>query len=298
MKLKLRFFIIVNVLIGAVGVICILAGLLVGGKVALPLLEAVGTGLLAAAAVNILDRTLSLEPPPETKQRVEVVAESRVDIPAEIVKLKDEARKVDLVAVSLNHFTKELVTDRSRTMITRLLKHNLQLRIFLVHPASKYLQQRAFEDHLELKRLVEDQQEIIRRCAEFCGQLEAEYEALCKAGTIDEHLVGSLQIYLLDCCPYLTIYRVDDAIFWGLYTANTNGVNMPLFKTSMKDDPLLYNQLREHIHAFMGHEDRYPMLVHMPEMKKPVLNKKVLQQALATGGEAAPATGLAAPNPG
>ena len=87
MKLKLSFFIMVNLFIAALRVICILVGLLLGGRVLLPLLEAVGTGLLAAAGVNLLDRSLSLEAP-DSRQRVQVVAETRTNLPDEIVDLK------------------------------------------------------------------------------------------------------------------------------------------------------------------------------------------------------------------
>lgn len=280
MRLNLKYFIAVNVILCLVGIISVLIGILGKDGTASPIWDAVGTGLLAAGAVNILDRSLTLEAPGAPKERIEVVSEKRVMIPGPIIDLKYNARKVDLIGVSLNHFLKELVNDPRQSLITRLLRHNLQLRLFFVHPASKYLEQRAFEDNLDLARLIEGQQEAVRLCTEFYRQLKGEYDRLLKNGELDEHLVGSLQIILLDCCPYTTIYRVDEEIYWGLYTSATSGVNLPLFKTSMSQDPTLFRQMHEHIHAFMGHEDKYPKLVHMPEMKKPVLNKRVLQSAL------------------
>jgi hypothetical protein len=243
-------------------------------------LEAVGIGLLAASAVNILDRAVTLEPPPVPIQRIEVISERRIIIPDPISELKYKAKKVDLIGVSLNHFLKELVNDSRQTIITRLLKHNLQLRIFFVHPASKYLEQRAFEDNQDLCKLVERQKEAVELCVEFHKQLQEAYESLSKAGKLDSHLTGSLQVILLDCCPYITIYRVDEEIFWGLYTSGTSGVNLPLFKTSMNSDPTFYNHLHEHIHAFLGHEDRFPKLVNMPELGKPTLAKKLAKDAL------------------
>lgn len=280
MKLQKSYFIIWNLFIGAIGIICIFIGVTFGGSLGRPFWESVGIGLLAACLVNLLDRVLILEPPPVPIQRIEVVSEKRVNLPESIIGLKYNARKVDIVGVSLNHFLKELVNDPKQILITRLLKYNLQLRIFFIHPASKYLKQRAFEDNQDIVRLIETQKEAVELCAEFYKQLQKVYDALSQTGMLDEHLIGSLQIILLDCCPYVTIYRVDDEIYWGLYTAGASGVNLPLFKTSMNLDPAFYSQLHEHIHSFMVHEDIYPKLVHMPEMKKPALNRKVLQDAL------------------
>ncbi len=276
MRLKLPFFIIVNVLIAAIGVICTQQGVISTDATAKPLLQSIGIGLLAAAAVNILDHVLTLEPPVQPVQRIEVVAEKRTVIPESISELKYSAKKVDMIGVSLNHFLDELAHDSRQTLITRLLKHNLQLRIFLVDPSSKYLQQRAVEDNQDPCVLVERQKAAVRHCMEFYDQLLEAYEALGKAEKLNKHLTGSLKIFLLDCCPYLTIYRVDDEMYWGLYTSSGNGVNLPLFKTSMKSDPSLYNQLHEHIHAFMTQ----PKLVNMPEMERPALSRSVADHAL------------------
>jgi hypothetical protein len=280
MKPNLRYFIVVNMFIGAVGVICILIGINVGGAIVRPILEATGIGLLAASAVNILDRALTLEPPPPPIQRIEIIAEKRSAIPEQIMDLKYKAKKVDIIGVSLNHFLHELTNDSRQGIITRLLKHNLQLRLFLVHPVSKYLEQRAFEDNEDISKMIERQKEAVKLCVQFYGQLLDSYNVLDKSGKLDRHLTGYLQIILLNCCPYLTICRIDEDIYWGLYTSKQSGVNLPLFKTSMKLDPTFYNDLHQHIHGFMGHEDKYPKLVNMPEIGKPTLDKKVAANAL------------------
>ena len=279
MKLTLKYFIMVNLFIGSVGIICILLGVSVGGQIARPLLDSVGIGLLAAGTVNILDRALSLELPPTPNQRIEIAAEKRSTIPEEIMNLKYKARKVDIIGVSLNHFLNE-IGDDPHAIINRLLKHNLQLRIFIVSPLSKYLEQRAFEDNEDITKMVKRQKDAVTQCIKFYDELLKSYNELEKAKKLDLHVTGNLQIILLDCCPYLTVYRIDENIYWGLYTSNRSGVNLPLFKTSLKSDPVLYDELHQHIHGFMGHDDKYPRLVTMPEMGKPTLDKKVASNIL------------------
>jgi hypothetical protein len=275
-KLKFWFFIVVNVTLCLVGVISIQAGIINNGPLVRPLLDAIGIGLLAAGAVNILDRTLTLEPPPTPPApvpRIEVVAEKRLATPQEILDLKYKAAKVDLIGVSLNHVFKELINDPRQGIIDRLLSHNLQLRLFILHPDSIYLEQRAREDKLDIAKLVERQRQAVRLCVDFYEQLRARYDSAKDLGILDTHMTGSLQIKLLDFCPYITIYRVDDDIFWGLYTSHTTGVDLPLFKTSMNHDPGLYKHLHEHIHGLMDRDLKYPDLVSMPEMGEPCLNE-------------------------
>ena len=277
MKLKIRQFVLANLVIGLAGIIGILSGILIGGSFVQPLLESIGIGLLAAALVNLLDRVLILEAP---VQRIEVVAEQRNAIPDQILDRKFKAKKVDIIGVSLNHFLYELTRDSGKVIISRLLQHNLQLRIFLVNPASKYLEQRAFEDNEERNELVEHQKEAVKDCIKFYEHLLGSYNALKKAGKLDTHLTGSLQIILLDCCPYVTVYRVDDDIYWGVYTSNKSGVDLPLFKTSLVQDPILFNHLHEHIHGLIGIENKYPRLVNMPNYEGPTLAKNVAEDAL------------------
>ena len=60
-KIKLPNYLFINALLLAVGIIAILLSIIYGGPVVRPVLESIGIGLLAAAAVNLLDRFFSVE---------------------------------------------------------------------------------------------------------------------------------------------------------------------------------------------------------------------------------------------
>ena len=171
MKLQLKYFIVVNIGLSLVGVVCILMGIIVGDTLLKPLLEAIGIGLLAAGAVNILDRSLTLEPPPVAIPRIEVVTERRIATPQDILNLKYEAAKVDIIGVSLTHALEEIINDPRQKIINRLLKHNLQLRLFMVHPFSEYLKQRAREDKQDIVELVNSQKHSVELCVKLFDQL-------------------------------------------------------------------------------------------------------------------------------
>jgi hypothetical protein len=193
MKLRKNYFIAVNIIFILAGVACIQSGIIWGGRLA-PLMEAVGIGLLAAGAVNIVDRAVTLEAPP---QRIEVVAEKRVAVPEHILNLKYKAAKVDIIGVSLNHFLEELINDPGQVIITRLLKHNLQLRFFLVHPDSPFLKQCALENQIEYSKLKKRQVHEVELCVKFYQQLHDAYSAAQKAKKLDTHMTGSLCIKLI-----------------------------------------------------------------------------------------------------
>ena len=284
MKLRLKYFIAVNIGFCSVGVILILIGIINGGTIARPMLEALGIGLLAAGAVNILDRAVTLVPPPPPPvpvQRVEVAAETRIAIPESILDMKYKAAKVDLIGISLTHFLEEQINDPRHRIINRLLLNNLRLRVYMVHPESKYLEQRAREDKWDISELVRRQKKGVELCVQFYEQLHSAYEAAKQNGTLNTHLTGRLQIKLLDFCPYITIYRIDEEeIYWGIYTSDTTGINLPLFKTCASTDAAFYKKLHQHIHGLMERDLRYPDLVSMPEMGEPVLNKKMADKIL------------------
>jgi hypothetical protein len=282
MKLKLYFFIAINVILGLVGALLIFWGIIDKGEIARPFLESIGVGFIAAGFVNIFDRALTLEPPPVLKQRIEVITEKRNTTPQEIHDRKYQAAKVDLIGISLTHILREFTSDPGqKKIIDRLLNNNLQLRLFMVHPHSKYLEQRALEDDIEIAKLIEKQKTAVKLCVDFYEKLNAAYDAAANNNQLDIHMTGHLQIKLMDFCPYVTIYRLNEEdIYWGLYTSDKAGVNLPLFKTSSSQDAVLYRHLYQHIHGVMERDKKYPDLVCMPDLGKPVLNKKVLADAL------------------
>jgi hypothetical protein len=174
MKLRKKYFIVVNICIGLIGVVFIFWGITNSGDVFRPMMEAIGVGLIAAGAVNILDRGIVFElppPPPEQVQRIEVVANKRIATPQDIFDKKYSAPKVDIIGISLTHVFEELVNDPAKRLIDQLLKNNLQLRLFFVHPDSKYLEQRAIEDRRSLSELKAQQKRMVELSKEFYEQL-------------------------------------------------------------------------------------------------------------------------------
>lgn len=279
MKLRLKYFIAVNVGLSLAGACLIFIGIINGGVLLRPILEAIGIGLLAAGAINILDRALNLEQPSEKPTRIEVTAEKRLATPQEVFDKKYATTKVDIIGVSLTHLFEELLNDPGQNIIHRLLYDNLQLRIFFSHPESMFLIQRANEDRMSLAELKKRQKHIIELVVLFYKQLRAAYDAAKQGGTLDTHKTGSLQIKLLDYCPYITLYRLgEEEIYWGLYLSHTQGVNLPLFRTMNAVDPTLYRHLHQHIHGLMDRDTKYPDLVSMPELGKPELNFEMVTQ--------------------
>ena len=83
-KLKIYFFVALNIILGLIGVVAIQWGLIKGDELSKPLAESIGIGFIAAGLINIFDRLLTLEPVPEQFQRIEVVAEKRISTPQRI----------------------------------------------------------------------------------------------------------------------------------------------------------------------------------------------------------------------
>jgi hypothetical protein len=288
-KIKLPNYLFINTLLFAGGIIVLLVGIILQGALVRPLLESIGIGLVAASAVNLLDRFFSVEAPsalpvpplPSPKEKIVLAAYKRSLTPPEILDLKFSAAKVDIIGVTLNHAVGDLTKDGGKQIIENLLFHNLQLRLFLVHPGSAYLKQRAIEDKDDYEKLVKRQVDTLKECEKFYQLLHKRYEFAKKRGKLDTRFTGSLQIKLLDFCPYISIFRInDDKIYWGLYTSGATGLNLPLFLTTTERDPDLYAQLHDHIHGLMDRDTRYPDLMYMTNVGEPILDQKVYQSAI------------------
>ena len=185
---------------------------------------------------------------------------------------------MDIIGITLNHAVEELTKNGGKQIIENLLFHNLQLRLFMVHPHSEYLKQRAVEDNDDYIDLVNRQIETINGCVKFYHLLKKRYDAEKKAGRLDTRFTGTLQIKLLDFCPYISVFRInDDQIYWGLYTSGVTGLNMPLYQTTTKRDPSLYAQLHDHIHGLTDRDKKYPDLISMTNVGAPVLDMAVLK---------------------
>ncbi len=284
-KVKMPHYMLINLLLLALGIIVILIGI-IQGAVWRPLLESIGIGLLAAAAVNMIDRIFEVEktesvpvpPQPTVGEKIVLAAYKRCLTPPEIHNLKFTASKVDIVGITLNHAVEELIKDEGKQIIENLLFHNLQLRLFMMHPCSPYLQQRIIEDNDNEIDFMNRQREAVKGCVRFYELLKKRYDAEKRKGKLDTRFVGSLQIKLLNFCPYMSIFRInDDRIYWGLYTSGATGLNLPLYLTTTERDPSLYAQLHDHIHGLMDRDTTYDDLVMMANVSAPKLDLAVLK---------------------
>lgn len=286
-KVKTPHYLLINILLLALGVIIILVAIIQGSTYQ-PLLESVGIGLLAAAAVNIVDRIFEVEKPeavkiqpppqPHPNEKIVLAANKRCLTPPEIHDLKFTASKVDIIGITLNHAVGELIRDEGKEIIENLLFHNLQLRLFMMHPCSPYLQQRIIEDNDKEVDFMIRQREAILGCVRFYELLKKRYDLEQRKRKLDTRFVGSLQIKLLNFCPYISIFRInDDRIYWGLYTSGATGLNLPLYLTTTERDPGLYAQLHDHIHGLMDRDKTYDDLVTMANLSAPKLDLAVLK---------------------
>ena len=105
-SLKLKYYIAVNVSLVLLAIILVLISFSIDDRISKPILDALGIGLVASGAVNVLDRSLTLEspppPPPTPIERIRVEAEKRNAVPEYIYDRKYSSQKVDILGVSLN----------------------------------------------------------------------------------------------------------------------------------------------------------------------------------------------------
>jgi len=278
MNLPKSTILAINVIIALAGIVLVFVGMTMDTGVFRALLESIGTGLIAAGAVNFFDRFLTAEPFHEGGELVSLV---RANADDSIYAQKHNADKVDVVGISLRECMKDIVDDTGQKMINRILNHHSRFRLLLVHPDAAYINQRAFEDKISVESLRDRQRRSIELGILFYKRLKHQYEENSRKGTLHTKLVGDFEIKLIDRCPYFSIFRVDKKIYWGLYASDTTGTNSPLFLTEQDKNPALFEHFKQHFYALyekdLNGQDNF--LLRM-DVDSPYLNLELAESVL------------------
>lgn len=243
------------------------------------LCESIGVGLIASGFVNFFDKLL-VETPREPE--IGIIAMERAKTDPKIHRMKYEREKVDILGVSIAAVLREFTDDPQNEMVDRIIRHSTRLRLICVHPDSPFLRQRAREDRVSWEELHARQVASVERIVKFYKLLFSSYQRENTAGTLKHGNVGSVEVRLINDCPYISLYRVDDSIYWGMYTTSKSGHESPLFLSNKQDKDGMFELLKDHLYALLANEGADEMtLISMP-MKDhpPKLNVLLAEQIL------------------
>jgi len=278
-KLDRKHILIINVVVAIVGGSILILGFSIHESVWRVLIEATGTSLIATGFVNFLDKLLV-----EAQESVdiEIVSMRRARPNRSIYGLKYSAQKVDILGVSLADVLKEFTRDSKREMVDCVLKQSTRLRLLLVHPDSKFLVQRASEDHITWEELHERQLKSVEMIVKFYKILLDEYQREERAGSLRTRNVGSVEIDLIDVCPYISLFRTDNEIYWGLYTSHKTGEETPLFFSKKMDKEGMFENLKDHFYGLLpkDNNENSSLLRMIIKDQPPNLNRHLVNQLL------------------
>lgn len=274
------FFINLSAILG--GIIFILVSASLIQEIWKTLFDSIGTSLIATGGVNMLAHFL-IERPQVIGARM--ISATRNTLDKAIHERKYSADKIEAAGVSLSGFLHEL--SNNTKIAERVLFSNTRLRLIFVNPLSPYLAQRAIEDnmgHGAEALLRRKQRQSVECCIQFYKCLEGRYQSALKENPQTRPL-GVVQVKMTDFCPYITIERYDNDIYWGLYTTDTAGEFAPMFLTNRDENYLLYDKLKNHFVGLLNkdHEDdtssRDNFLIKM-ESGEPWLNRDLAEKIL------------------
>lgn len=229
------------------------------------LLMALGTGLFAACFVNIILQVCKEKEPEEP---MKLLTNERIDLTKFYRKSRSRVRHHhDLLSIAVAGALKDISKDDH--LLDRILRDRLKVRLLFLNPLSGFVRQRAAEDQMTVADVYKELSASIALAVEIGGKLKARYAELKKSKLLNEADEGSFEVRLYDGCPYLTIFRADDEIVWGLYTAEKRGVNSAAFR-SKKGDSALSGQLEGHFNV-IWERSRSACIVRYLEQNAPVV---------------------------
>lgn len=219
-----------------------------------------------------------------TQEYVRVLADNRKVLDADYRERKYGARNVDILGMALSGALIEMANDEDHRMLRRVLFDGVQVRMIFITPTSEYVKQRAVEDGDSLAQLQGLLRNSVLHTREVYERFARLYEQEEKAGQINPTSIGSLEIRVIDFCPHFTIYRTDDSILWGIYTATTRGLYSSVLEVQKSHDSL-FRQIVGHFDSLwkIGGLDRSPdktFLLKCDSYMPPILNERLVEELL------------------
>jgi hypothetical protein len=273
---------LMDVIIFLAGLVLVLIAAFVPVPVVKSVLEAVGTSSIGASMVSYLIRRFYTETNP---RQLEIVAERRGEFAAEFQHLKKPAKTVDIVGISLTGALTDYATDEQ--LLRRVLFERVNVRLLFVSPHSPYVVQRAQEDGVAPEQLRQILIESVQMVSRIHTRLMAMYDGAMRGKTLDRGRIGSFEIRLLELCPHATIYRVDEAIYWGVYSATTRGHESALLRVQPQNGSM-FSQLAGHFDALWGASSAAWLLRFYVDIA-PSLNGGLATRYLTQGGDSSAA---------
>ena len=278
-KFDRKYILIINLVVTVIGGGVVILSINLLESVMRILTEAIGTGLIATGLVNFFDKFF-VEAQEETD--IDIVSMRRARPDRAIYGLKYKAEKVDILGVSLADVLKEISRDSRHEMVERVLKQSTRFRLLFIHPDSSFLIQRAAEDHISWDELHDRQVKSVEMAVKFYRLLLEAYNREDKADTLRTSNVGSVEICLINTCPYISLFRADNSMYWGLYTAHKTGEETPLFFSKKMDREGMFEILKDHFYGLLPKEKaENPYLLKMIiKDQPPILNRSLANQIL------------------
>lgn len=236
------------------------------------LLTALGTGLFAACFVNII---MQLCKEKEEEEPAKFITNERINLTRFYRKSRSEVRHHhDLLSIAVAGALKDIAHDDR--FIDRILRDRLKVRLLFLNPTSDFVRQRAAEDQLTVAEVYKELAASVALAVEIGEKLRARHAELKRNRLLNESDEGSFEVRLYDRCPYMTLFRADDELIWGLYTAEKRGVNSPAFR-SVRGRSVLAGQLEGHFNV-IWERSKSTSLVRYLEQNTPVVFDGFVEQ--------------------
>lgn len=197
---------------------------------------------------RISNQRLAYAHPSLERQFVRIVTDNRHNLDNEYRERKYSARYVDIVSLALSGALEELASDVEARFLKRIVREGAHARLMFLTPTSSYVRQRAMEDGDTVIGLTAKLKQAVAKVRRVYERLSSLYEEEQRNGQIRLDRSGSLEIKVLDLCPHFTIYRTDESILWGIYTATTMGLYSSVLHVKKSHDEL-YQQLLQHFNS-------------------------------------------------
>ncbi len=230
-------------------------------------LLALGTALLTAGAASLLYRVLYLRT--QARESIKLWCEHRRSNYGEDAYRTEKAQQIDVLGVACRHFLEILAAPNSR-LRERILHHGVQVRVLFVRPGSSYAVQRALEDG---KQDIGEMERHLRHSLSLAKEIYSCLETEMKHG-IARATCGTFEARVTDHCIYHALTRLDNVIYWGLYTAHKPGSESPslMIPSTVAS---VFKDLSEHFTRLWTREEENCWVVKFTEGDLPRFNAQM-----------------------